>query len=181
MLNINEGINMSRVFLSLGSNMGDRISNISQAVSLLSISDKIKIVKTSSFYETEPWGNNKQGWFINAAMAIDTDYTPKELLKYCQNIETKMGRIRNEKERWIQRIIDIDILMYDDKVISINPTLIIPHPLMHLRAFVLVPMLEVKSDLIHPVFNKTISQLYDELKDPEEVFLYGTVIPKDGK
>ena len=170
---------MARVFLSLGSNMGDRSANISQAVSLLSISDKIKVVKTSSFYETEPWGNKNQDWFVNAAMAIDTDYSPEELLQYCQDIELKMGRIRKENEHWGQRAIDIDILMYDDRVISIPSRLNIPHPLMHLRAFVLVPMLEVKADLVHPVFNKTISELYDELDNPEDVFLYGTVIPKD--
>ena len=172
---------MARVFLSLGSNMGDRSANISQAVSLLSISDKVKVIKTSSFYETEPWGNKSQDWFVNAAMAIDTEYSPSELLKYCQSIELQMGRIRKENERWGQRTIDIDILMYDDKVISIGTQLNIPHPLMHLRAFVLVPMLEVKADLIHPVFNKTISELYDELDNPEDVFLYGTIIPKDGK
>ena len=172
---------MARVFLSLGSNMGDRSANISQAVSLLSMTDRVKIVKTSSFYETEPWGNKKQDWFVNAALAMDTDYTPEELLKYCQGIELKMGRIRKENERWGQRAIDIDILMYDDKVISKGTMLNIPHPLMHLRAFVLVPMLEVKSDLVHPVFNKTIAQLYDELDNPEDVFLYGTVIPKENK
>ena len=90
-----------------------------------------------------------------------------------------MGRIRNESEKWGQRTIDIDILMYDDKVISIGELLTIPHPLMHLRAFVLVPMLEVKSDLVHPVFKKTISQLHDELEYPEDVFLYGTVNTTD--
>ena len=170
---------MARVFLSLGSNMGDRSGNISQAVSLLSISDRVKVVKTSSFYETEPWGNKSQPWFVNAALAIDTDYTPHELLNYCQNIEHQMGRIRKENEHWGQRAIDIDILLYDNLVISLDNFLNIPHPLMHLRAFVLVPMLEVKADLIHPVFNKTISQLYDELENPEDVFLYGTIIPKD--
>ena len=168
---------MSRVFLSIGSNLGDRLSNIQQAVATLSMSDKIKIVKTSSFYETEPWGNKNQEWFINAALAIDTDYSPDELLKYCQNIEVQLGRIRKENEKWSQRAIDIDILMYDDLVIS-SKNLIVPHPFMHLRAFVLVPMLEVKSDLVHPVFKKTISELYDELSNPEDVFLYGTVLPR---
>lgn len=169
---------MARVFLSLGSNQGDRLSNIQQAVSLLSLSDKIKVIKTSSFYETEPWGNKKQAWFVNAAVAIDTDYTPLELLNYCQSIEAKLGRIRKQKEKWIERTIDIDIIMYDDKIISIEHTLTIPHPLAHLRAFVLVPMLEVKADLIHPVFQKTFAQLHEELENPENVFLYGTILPK---
>lgn len=169
---------MSRVFLSLGSNLGDRLSNIQQAVSSLSMSEHIKIVKTSSFYETEPWGNKNQDWFINAALALDTDFTCEQLLEFCQNIEVQLGRIRKENEKWAQRAIDIDILMFDDKLISNPPKLIVPHPLMHLRAFVLVPMLEVKSDLVHPVFKKTISELYDELENPEDVFLYGTVLPR---
>ncbi len=169
---------MARVFLSLGSNLGDRLSNIQQAVSTLSMSDKVKIIKTSSFYETEPWGNKNQNWFVNAAVAIDTGMEPLELLKYCQNIEYTLGRIRNQKEKWQARAIDIDILAYDDKIINIENTLTIPHPYMHLRAFVLVPMLEVKADLIHPVFNKTISELYDELENPEDVFLYGTILPR---
>lgn len=169
---------MSRVFLSLGSNLGDRLSNIQQAVSSLSLHEKITIVKTSSFYETEPWGNKNQGWFINAALALDTDLSCEELLEICQNIEVQLGRIRKENEKWAQRAIDIDILMYDDKIIAIPNKLIIPHPLMHLRAFVLVPMLEVKSDLIHPVYHKTISQMYDELENPEDVYLYGTVLPR---
>ena len=168
---------MARVFLSLGSNIGDRAANITQAVSFLSMSDKVKIIKTSSFYETEPWGKTNQDWFVNAALAMDCDMSPEELLQYCANIEDKMGRIRSEK--WGQRIIDIDILMYDNLIYSNGKNLSIPHPLMHLRAFVLVPMLEVKADLIHPVFKKTISELYDELENPEDVFLYGTVFNKD--
>ena len=169
---------MSRVFLSLGSNLGDRLSNIQQAVSSLSLNERIKIVKTSSFYETEPWGNKQQDWFINAALALDTDMTCEELLEFCQGIEIQLGRVRKENEKWCQRAIDIDILMYDDKIIPNGEYLTVPHPLMHLRAFVLVPMLEVKADLVHPVFKKTISQLYDELENPEDVFLYGTVLPR---
>lgn len=167
---------MARVFLSLGSNKGDRLANIQQAVTLLGISDKISIVKTSSFYETQPWGNESQPWFVNAAAAIDCDMIPMELLKYCQTIEQKLGRTRIPGQKWQPRTIDIDILMYDDKIVSNGDTLNIPHPFMHLRAFVLVPMLEVKADLIHPVFNKTISELYEELQNPEDVFLYGTVM-----
>ncbi|MBR3605947.1 MAG: 2-amino-4-hydroxy-6-hydroxymethyldihydropteridine diphosphokinase [Candidatus Gastranaerophilales bacterium] len=169
---------MARVFISLGSNMGDRLSNIQQAVSSLSMHSQINIVKTSSFYETEPWGNKNQDWFLNAALALDTDMSCKELLEYCQNIEVQLGRVRNQKEKWSQRAIDIDILMYDDKIIPLGDELTVPHPLMHLRAFVLVPMLEVKADLVHPVFKKTISELYDELENPEDVFLYGTVLPR---
>ena len=168
---------MARVFLSLGSNLGDRLSNIQQAVSLLSMSKDIKIVKSSSFYETEPWGNKNQNWFVNAAVAIDTALEPHELLKFCQNIEYTLGRIRNQKEKWQERALDIDILMYDNKVINTDE-LVIPHPFMHLRAFVLVPMLEVKQDLVHPILNKTVAEMYDALENPEDVFLYGTVMPR---
>lgn len=165
---------MARVFLSLGSNVGDRLVNIQQAVASLGMCDKIKIIKSSSFYETEPWGNKNQPWFLNAAVALDTDFSCEELLAYCQIIEDKLGRVRNTKEKWQERTIDIDILMYDN-LIKATPKLTVPHPFMHERAFVLVPMLEVKSDLIHPVFNKTINELYDELDNPEDVFLYGTL------
>lgn len=168
---------MARVFLSLGSNLGDRLSNIQQAVSTLSMLDEVNIVKTSSFYETEPWGNKKQNWFVNCAVALDTVLSPEELLKKCQKIELTLGRIRNQKERWQERAIDIDILMYDDLIMT-SPNLVIPHPYMHERAFVLIPMLEVKPDLVHPVFKKTVSDLYDEISNPEDVFLYGTIIPR---
>ena len=168
---------MSRVFLSLGSNLGDRLSNIQHAVSSLSMSKHINVIKTSSFYETEPWGNKNQPWFLNAAIAIDTDLTPQKLLELCQNIELQLGRVKNETQRWAQRAIDIDILIFDNKIIN-ESNLIIPHPLMQKRAFVLVPMLEVKADLVHPVLNKTITELYDELQNPEDVFLYGTILPR---
>ena len=168
---------MARVFLSLGSNLGDRLSNIQQAVRAIGMLDNTSIVKTSSFYDTEPWGNKKQNWFVNCAIAIDTQLSPEELLLKCQDIEHTIGRIRNQKERWQERAIDIDILMYDNAIIT-EENLVIPHPYMHERAFVLVPMLEVKPDLIHPVFKKTISQFYDELENPEDVFLYGTVMPR---
>lgn len=169
---------MKRVFLSLGSNIGDRISNIQHSVNALTMTKNVQIVKSSSFYETEPWGYKNQNWFINAAIAIDTDLEPLELLETINKIELQLGRNRENEIRWGQRTIDIDILMYENRVISIENKLIIPHPQMHKRAFVLVPMLEVKADLIHPILNKTISQLYDELENPEGVFLYGTILPK---
>ncbi len=169
---------MARAFLSLGSNIGDRLSYIQQAVSALSMTKEIEVIKTSSFYETEPWGIKNQNWFLNAAVAIDTTLEPIDLLNTTQMIEKQLGRNRKIEKRWHERTIDIDILMYDDEIFSIPNILTIPHPQMHKRAFVLVPMLEVKSDLVHPVFQKTISELYDELTYPEDVFLYGTVLPK---
>ncbi len=169
---------MMRAFLSLGSNIGDRLSYIQQAVSALNMTKEIEVIKTSSFYETEPWGVKNQNWFLNAAVAIDTTLEPLKLLNTIQMIEKQLGRDRTKEKRWHERTIDIDILMYDDEIFSIPNILTIPHPYMHQRAFVLVPMLEVKSDLVHPVFKKTISELYDELSCPEDIFLYGTIMPK---
>ncbi len=169
---------MARAFLSLGSNIDDRLSYIQQAVSALNMINEINVIKSSSFYETEPWGVKNQKWFLNAAIAIDTTLEPLDLLRTIQMIEKQLGRNRLLEERWHERTIDIDILMYDDKIFSIPDILTVPHPYMHKRAFVLVPMLEVKSDLVHPVFQKTISELYDELNNPEDIFLYGTILPK---
>ena len=92
---------MARVFLSLGSNIGDRLANIQQAVSMLSMSDDVSIVKSSSFYETEPWGNVNQNWFVNAAVALDTNLAPLEFLKLCQSVEKQLGRIRTENKKWL--------------------------------------------------------------------------------
>ncbi len=166
---------MSTAFLSLGSNTGDRLSVIQQAVSFLSNDNSIEILAASSFYETEPWGRKNQAWFVNAVIAVKTELSPVELLRVCQDIESKLGRDRSNEVRWGERPIDIDILFYDDLVMS-NEILTIPHMFVHKRAFTLVPMLEIKPDFIHPVLNKTILDLHSELENPEDVFLYGTVI-----
>ena len=165
---------MAVVFLSLGSNTGDRLSNIQQAVSFLSNDNSIEIAATSSFYETEPWGKKEQPWFVNAVVAIRTNIAPIELLRICQDIEARLGRDREKEIRWGKRPIDIDILFYDDLIFS-NEILTIPHPYVHERAFALVPMLEIKSSFVHPVLNKTIEELHEMLENPEDVFLYGTI------
>lgn len=168
---------MSKAYLSLGTNMGDRLSNIQQAVRLLTSDNNIKLLKASSFYETQPWGLSEQNWFINAAIAVETELSPIELLRVCQNIEEKLGRIREGKPKWSERIIDIDILFYDDLIFK-NEILEIPHKYVHKRAFALVPMIEVNADLKHPILNKTIMEMHEELENPEDVFLYGTVLPE---
>lgn len=165
---------MAIVFLSLGSNTGDRLSNIQQAVNFLSNDNSIEVAACSSFYETEPWGKKNQPWFVNAVIAIRTELKPVELLKICQNIEAMLGRNRENEIHWGTRSIDIDILFYDNLIFS-NEILTIPHPYVHMRAFVLVPMLEIKSSFVHPVLGKTIEQLHNELDNPEDVFLYGTI------
>lgn len=168
---------MSKAYLSLGSNMGDRLSNIQQAVRILTSDDNIKLLRASSFYETQPWGVEKQNWFVNAAIAIETNLSAIELLRVCQNAEADLGRIREGRPKWSERIIDIDILFYDNLIFK-NEILEIPHKYLHLRAFALVPMIEVNAQLIHPVLNKTILELHEELENPEDVFLYGTILPE---
>lgn len=165
---------MGIAFLSLGSNFGDRLSYLQQAASMLGTLDGTNIVSSSSFYETEPWCMKTDNWFVNAVIQISTSFTPEELLDECMKIEQRLGRVRKTQTgQYGDRTIDIDILFYDDKVIN-TEKLILPHRYLQRRAFVLVPLLEIAQDLIHPLFGKTISQLYDELENPEQVYLYGT-------
>ena len=168
---------MAVAYLGLGSNLGDRVGFIQQAVSLLGGDEKIKVVSTSSFYETEPWRFKTENWFVNAVIIISTSYYPEELLNICLRIEQQLGRNRSEESGYNDRNIDIDILFYDDKIIDEHTggiDLTIPHPLLHKRAFMLVPMLEVAPSYVHPVLKKSISDIYDEIDDPETVCLYGT-------
>ena len=164
---------MNKVFLSIGSNSGDRVKFIENAVNFLGLCEEIKISKTSALYETEPWGIKNQNWFLNIAAEIETTLSPQDLLIKCNQIEKTLGRDRNKESRWGERNIDIDIIFYGQEIINTD-VLTIPHPRMHERAFVLVPMLEIASDFIHPILNSTITELYDSLQEVEDVFLYGT-------
>ncbi len=165
---------MAIVYLSLGSNLGDKVGYIQQAVALLKGSSDINVVATSSFYETEPMDMTSKNWFVNASVQLTTELSPEELLALCQKTESMLGRKRNpESKEYSDRTIDIDILFYDNIIIN-EETLTIPHRLLQRRAFVLVPMLEIAQDFVHPLFNKSISELYEALENPEQVYLYGT-------
>ncbi len=172
---------MALVYLSLGSNLGDRVGYIQQACSLLGSLDNTKIVATSSFYESEPWQMDSENWFVNAIVQISTALTPEGLLKECKRIESQLGRGVNGQgvnERGVNinysdRTIDIDILFYDNLILNTDE-LKIPHRFFHKRAFVMVPMLEIAEDFVHPALDKTVEELYDELENPEMVTLYGT-------
>ena len=164
---------MAIAYLSLGSNKGDRIGYIQQAASLLGMDEKITIVRTSAFYESEPWNMNTKNWFVNAVVEIKTQYSPQELLVACQRIECQLGRTPIEKGQYQDRTIDIDILFYNKEIIN-EENLTIPHKYVHLRAFTLVPMMELNSDFVHPVLHKTIEEMHNDLENPEMVFLYGT-------
>jgi 2-amino-4-hydroxy-6-hydroxymethyldihydropteridine diphosphokinase len=160
---------MSRVCLSLGSNIGDRRHSISIASG--NINDAIgKIISSSSFYETEPWGFNDENFFLNQCIMIETTLTPENILKKLLSIEEKMGRAR-EGKGYTSRIIDLDILFYDDMILE-TPQLIIPHPLLHKRCFVLMPLAEIAPEMIHPVLKKTIHQLLRECDDKMKVELF---------
>ena len=166
---------MAIVYLSLGSNKGDRIGYVQQAAGLLAALDDIKIIRTSAFYETEPWNMNTETWFVNAVLEIKTQLTPRNLLTECMRIETQLGRTKRNNPDYEDRTMDIDILFYNNEIIN-DDNLIIPHKFVHLRAFILVPLLELIPDYVHPVLNKTISELHNDLENPEMVFLYGTRI-----
>ena len=165
---------MSIVYSSLGSNSGDRVGYLQQAASMLGGIEDTNIVTSSSFYETEPWHMKTDNWFVNAVIEISTSLEPEKLLEECHKIENVFGRKRGEGSGGFKdRNIDIDILFYDDKVITTDE-LIIPHRFIQRRAFVLVPMLEIAQDFVHPVLKKSISTLFEELESPEQFFLYGT-------
>lgn len=153
---------MAIVYLSIGSNLGRREDNCLKA--LKAIEEKgMTIKKKSLLYETEPWGVREQPHFINMAVEIETDLPPNKLLQVVKEIEKGMGR--TETYRWGPRIIDIDILLYDDLIYETSD-LKIPHPFMHEREFVLRPLSEIAPNKVHPVLNKTISELLQNLQRP---------------
>lgn len=144
------------VFLGLGANMGDKKKNLEKAIGQLK--EKISGIQVSKSYETEPWGYKNQDKFLNAAMYGTTPLDPDELLKFIKIMEKEVGRI--ERFKWGPREIDIDILFYDDLVYK-NNSLTIPHPFLQERKFVLEPLMDLDPNFIHPVYKKTIRQLYE--------------------
>jgi len=152
------------VYLSLGSNVGDRAGNLNAAIERLRVFGEV--VAVSAFYETEPVEFTAQPWFVNCAVALNTEKTPRELLAGILDIEQKLGRRREQKKG--PRIIDIDILLYGDAIVEASG-LTIPHPAMHERRFVLEPLAEIAPDVRHPVFNRTIKELRDALPPGQAV------------
>jgi 2-amino-4-hydroxy-6-hydroxymethyldihydropteridine diphosphokinase len=147
---------MSRIFLSLGTNLGDKESNLEQAIRLLS--GEVAIRKKSSNYETEPVGFSDQPWFLNMVVEGETDLSPDDLLGFTKSIEIRMKRIKTIVNG--PRIIDVDILLYDDVNIE-TEHLVIPHPRMFERAFVLVPLYEIAPELL--LSGKSMKEIMDHL------------------
>ncbi|AWN18898.1 2-amino-4-hydroxy-6-hydroxymethyldihydropteridine diphosphokinase [Streptococcus sobrinus] len=139
---------MSSVFLSLGSNMGDRRANLKEALERLDQLPQTQLLAVSSLYQTPAWGLTEQADFLNLACRLETILAPLDLLRACQSIENDLGRVR--QQHWGPRTLDIDILLYDQKVLD-QPDLTLPHPYMKERAFVLVPLLEMDNSLADPV------------------------------
>lgn len=163
---INGENHLHEVYISLGSNIGDKKSNLQKAIALISI--KCEVVAQSSLYETAPWGNINQDNFVNQVIYLKTLYSPKNLMTFLLAVESEMGRIREDK--WGPRTIDLDILFYDDVIID-EEKLKVPHPQISARKFILTPMAELSQSLIHPVLNKTINSLLAECSDNSEVKL----------
>lgn len=166
---------MTIAYLCLGSNKGDRVGYVQQATSLLGAIEGVKIIRTSSLYETQPWLEQETTWYVNAVIEIKTSLSAQDLLAECQRIEKQLGRNRELEGRFGDRTLDIDILFYDRDIIN-DKNLVIPHKFMHQRAFTLVPMLELNPDFVHPDIGETMAELHEDLENPEMVYLYGTRI-----
>lgn len=150
------------VFLSLGSNLGDRGENLDHAIS--NIEKRIgEVIATSAFYVTDPVGFQSTNQFLNAVCEVKTKLPPLAVLEMTQAIEKEMGRTTKSRNKiYTDRIIDIDLLLFDDEIVE-HPQLTLPHPHMHERPFVLLPLSEIAGEYVHPVLHKSVNQLKEEL------------------
>lgn len=155
----------SRAFIALGSNIGDKEKNLLDAIEKIKESKHIKVEKVSSFITTEPWGYIDQEEFLNGVMQVDTILTPKELVRFLLNIEKELKRERIIK--WGPRTIDLDVILYDD-LITEDEEILLPHPRMQERMFVLEPLAEIAPYVVHPLLHKRIIQLKEELEQSME-------------
>jgi 2-amino-4-hydroxy-6-hydroxymethyldihydropteridine diphosphokinase len=158
-------MNTNRAYIEIGGNMGDKLQLISKAKEMLE-NTRCSIVAESSVYETEPWGFIDSQNFYNQVVEVVTQCTAHELLSHLQDIENRLGRVRG-KQQYMSRTMDLDILFYNNEIIN-TEQLEVPHPRLHLRKFVLVPLNEVAQNHKHPIIKKTISQLLEQNQDTLE-------------
>jgi 2-amino-4-hydroxy-6-hydroxymethyldihydropteridine diphosphokinase len=156
-------------YIALGSNMGERFDFLKKAVQLINREPGIRVVNVSSIYETDPVGYKEQAPFLNQVIQVNTELSPQQLLKVCMRIENELGRKREFK--WGPRTIDLDILLYNQENIE-TEELIVPHPRMHQRAFVMIPLLELNSDIHVPKIEKPMKLLVENLPDKEGVRIW---------
>ncbi len=150
------------VYIGLGTNLGDKIENIKKT--FLLIEEKYRITSISNLYSSEPWGYESEATFINGVICIETNDDPTTIFRFLKNIESKLGRTKSTHKNYEDRIIDLDILFYNDEITE-NETLTIPHLEIPNRRFVLVPMNEIAPNYIHPILKKPIYVLLNECKD----------------
>ncbi|MCL4502231.1 MAG: 2-amino-4-hydroxy-6-hydroxymethyldihydropteridine diphosphokinase [Deltaproteobacteria bacterium] len=151
-------------YIGLGSNLDDPATQLRRALKELAAIDEVEVREISSFYLNPPLGPKAQPWYVNAVAQVRTRLTPEELLRSLQRLETAMGRKRGE--RWGPRVIDLDLLLYGGEIIQ-TPELVLPHPEMHRRAFVLAPLAEIAPEAWHPGLQKSVGRLLAEL-DPAD-------------
>ena len=153
-------------YIGIGSNIGDKVHQCEKAVSEIVKIDRHKLLAKSSLFKTQPIGYTSQDWFVNAVIEIETDLEPLDLLRSLKAIEARLGR--TETFRWGPRVIDLDLLLFDQEEIQ-TEELQIPHPRFHERQFVLIPLAEIDRGLVHPVLKKTVGELLDNLKEDQGV------------
>jgi 2-amino-4-hydroxy-6-hydroxymethyldihydropteridine diphosphokinase len=164
---------MNEAYLILGGNIADRMEYLNRAKEELLVKP-IRIIRLSSIYESEPWGSESQLYYLNQVIQIETSLSAEALLENIKMIEQKLKRIRSKTNRNADRTIDIDILFYNLQIIT-SDELEIPHPRLHLRKFVLVPMMELDPFLMHPIIHKTIKEILQQCDDPLKVKLFDTL------
>ncbi|WP_316807260.1 2-amino-4-hydroxy-6-hydroxymethyldihydropteridine diphosphokinase [Pedobacter agri] len=163
---LNTALEYRTAYLLLGGNLGDRKANLHQAIKL--IAENIgQIDAVSALYETAAWGKTDQPAFLNQAVAVKTKLSAIDVLDKALEIEKVLGRIR--KDKWGERLIDIDLILFDEVVIDIENRLQVPHPQMQYRKFVMAPLAEIAPDVMHPVLGKTISDIFENITDDLEV------------
>jgi 2-amino-4-hydroxy-6-hydroxymethyldihydropteridine diphosphokinase len=170
---------VTRVYLSLGSNVGDRLATLKSAVHRLHGVEAIRFLDASPLYDSEPWESepgqtaSEQRWFLNCVVAIETSLAPRALLAELQTIEAALGRVRPagtpEAQRFAARTLDIDILFYGDEILSAGDDLHVPHLLLAERGFVLQPLADLAPDLEHPVLYRSVRELLADLEDEHDV------------